>query len=106
MICGRFTTCPQAVFVVGTAVLLACGAGFATVAAAQSAGAGLDNLLASPSFGIPQAPVGHRQPHQADLPQNVLRDEQGNSPTQNNPRTRGHVDRGQVLGQPSICVGC
>lgn len=86
--------------------IVAVAAGFATATAAQTTGGGLDNLLASPSFNIPQAPVGHRQPHQADLPENVLRDEQGNVSAQNSPRARARADRGQIFGQPSICVGC
>jgi len=103
MSCDQVIARARIAIVVGIAAV---AAGFPTVAAAQSTGGGLDNLLASPSFSIPQAPVGHRQPHQADLPEHILRDEQGNTSAQNNPRARAHADRGQILGQPGICVAC
>src|SRR5262245_59143990 len=56
MSCDQVIARARVTLVVG---IVAVAVGFATVAAAQSTGGGLDNLLASPSFSIPQAPVGH-----------------------------------------------
>jgi peptidoglycan hydrolase-like protein with peptidoglycan-binding domain len=71
--------------------------------------------------GIPDAPVGHRQPTQADLPPSVRQEEQGNVPTPDNPtkaqtntRARSGSKRESAdtpstgtYGQiPSICTGC
>jgi hypothetical protein len=102
--------------VAGVAALLAAPvAGLGTGAGAQGTG-GLG--------GIPEAPVGHRQPTQADLPPSVRQEEQGNVPAPANPpaaqsNTRGHSgskrDSGSTgntpstgaYGQiPSICTGC
>jgi peptidoglycan hydrolase-like protein with peptidoglycan-binding domain len=72
-------------------------------------------------LGIPEAPVGHRQPKPADLPPSVLQEEQGNVPAPDNPpaapnnaRARGGSKRDSgstgntgAYGQiPSICTGC
>ena len=72
-------------------------------------------------LGIPEAPVGHRQPKPSDLPPSVLQEEQGSVPasdnptaTQNNARARGGSKRDSestgntgAYGQiPSICTGC
>ncbi len=97
----------------GVAALLAAPvAGLGTGAGAQGTG----------GLGIPDAPVGHRQPTQADLPPSVRQEEQGNVPApdnppaaQNNTRARGGSKRdtgstgstGGAYGQiPSICTGC
>ena len=48
-----------------------------------------------PPSGIPQAPVGHRQPRPSDLPAETRREESTNAP--NRPAT-------DLL--PSICVKC
>jgi hypothetical protein len=71
--------------------------------------------------GIPEAPVGHRHPTQADLPPSVRQEEQGNVPAPDNPpaarnnaRARGGSNRDSgstgntgAYGQiPSICTGC
>jgi hypothetical protein len=86
-------------------------------------GAGAQGLI-NPSLGVPEAPVGHRQPTQADLPPSVRQEEQGNVPAPDNPpaasnnsRTRGGSKRDSgssgnarntgAYGQiPSICTGC
>ena len=98
----------------GVAALLAAPlAGLATGAGAQGTGG---------FGGIPEAPVGHRQPTPADLPPSVRQEEQGNVPAPDNPpaaqntaRTRGGSKRdtgstgstGGAYGQiPSICTGC
>jgi hypothetical protein len=47
--------------------------------------------------GIPQAPVGHRQPTQRDLPPEVLRREQSG---EQQPRVNDSYQ------PPSICRGC
>ena len=99
--------------VAGLAALLALPvAGLGTGAGAQGVG-GLG--------GIPEAPVGHRQPTQSDLPPSVRQEEQGNVPVpdnppaaQNNARARGGSKRDSgstgntgAYGQiPSICTGC
>jgi peptidoglycan hydrolase-like protein with peptidoglycan-binding domain len=85
--------------------------GLETGAGAQGAG----------GLGIPDAPVGHRQPTPADLPPSVRQEEQGNVPAadnppaaQNNARARGGSKRDSgstgntgAYGQiPSICTGC
>ena len=70
-------------------------------------------------LGIPEAPVGHRQPKPSDLPPSVLQEEQGSVPApdnptaaQNNARARGGSkrDSGSYTGAygqiPSICTGC
>ena len=72
-------------------------------------------------LGIPEAPVGHRQPKPADLPPSVVQEEQGNVPApdkppaaQNNARARGGSKRDSgstgntgAYGQiPGICTGC
>ena len=75
--------------------------------------------------GIPEAPVGHRQPTQADLPPSVRQEEAGNvpapanAPAQNQNNARSHSgskrDSGSTGGTPStgaygqipsICTGC
>ena len=101
----------------GVAALLAAPvAGLGTGAGAQGTG-GLG--------GIPEAPVGHRQPTQADLPPSVRQEEAGNvpapanAPAQNQNNARSHSgskrDSGSTgntpstgaYGQiPSICTGC
>jgi hypothetical protein len=97
---------------VGVATLLALPvAGLGTGAGAQGTG----------GLGIPEAPVGHRQPTQADLPPSVRQEEQGNVPApdnppaaQNNTRARGGSKRdsgsapstGAYGNIPSICTGC
>ncbi len=99
----------------GVAALLALPvAGLGTGAGAQGTG----------GLGIPEAPVGHRQPTPADLPPSVRQEEQGNVPApdnppaaQNNARTRsgskrdsgntGSTGNTGAYGQiPSICTGC
>jgi hypothetical protein len=102
---------------IGVAALLALPmTGFGTGAGAQGTG-GLG--------GIPEAPVGHRQPTQADLPPSVRQEEAGNvpapanAPAQNQNNARSHSgskrDSGSTgntpstgaYGQiPSICTGC
>jgi peptidoglycan hydrolase-like protein with peptidoglycan-binding domain len=74
-------------------------------------------------LGIPEAPVGHRQPTQADLPPSIRQEEQGNipapdnpPPAQNNARGRGSKRDSENTGStgntgaygqiPSICTGC
>ncbi len=60
-------------------------------------------------LGVPEAPVGHRQPRQSDLPPGVLREEQSNAPVQDNARAQRKSDKDQstTFGQiPSICVRC
>ncbi len=60
-------------------------------------------------LGVPEAPVGHRQPRQSDLPPSVLREEQSNAPAQDNAPARrsSEKDQGTTFGQiPSICVKC
>jgi hypothetical protein len=60
-------------------------------------------------LGVPEAPVGHRQPRQSDLPPNVLREEQSNAPVQDNAQARrkSDKDQGGTFGEiPSICVRC
>ena len=97
---------------VGVATLLALPvAGLGTGAGAQGTG----------GLGVPEAPVGHRQPTQADLPPSVRQEEQGNVPApdnppaaQNNTRARGGSKRdsgstpstGAYGNIPSICTGC
>jgi hypothetical protein len=99
----------------GVAALLAAPvAGLGTGAGAQGVG-GLG--------GIPEAPVGHRQPTQADLPPSVRQEEQGNVPApanepaaqnQNNARSHSGSKRdsgstpstGAYGNIPSICTGC
>src|SRR5215467_12108465 len=101
----------------GVAALLAAPvAGLGTGAGAQGTG-GLG--------GIPEAPVGHRQPTQADLPPSVRQEEAGNVPApanapaqnQNNTHSRSGSKRdsgstGNTIGTgaygqiPSICTGC
>jgi hypothetical protein len=97
---------------VGVTALLALPmTGLGTGAGAQGTG----------GLGIPEAPVGHRQPTQADLPPSVRQEEQGNVPApdnppgaQNNARARGGSKRDSgstpstgAYGQiPSICTGC
>jgi hypothetical protein len=93
------------------ALLAAPVTGFATSVGAQSTG----------PLGIPEAPVGHRQPTQADLPPSVRQEEQGNvaapdnpPAAQNNTRTRSGSKRdsgstpstGAYGNIPSICTGC
>jgi hypothetical protein len=96
----------------GVAALLAAPvAGLATGAGAQGTG----------PLGIPEAPVGHRQPTQADLPPSVRQEEQGNVPAPDNPpaaqnntraRSGSKRDTGSTPGTgaygniPSICTGC
>jgi hypothetical protein len=98
---------------VGVAALLALPvAGLGTGAGAQGTG-GLG--------GIPEAPVGHRQPTQADLPPSVRQEEQGNVPAPDNPpaaqnntraRSGSKKDSGSTPSTgaygniPSICTGC
>ena len=81
---------------------------------------GLETAAGAQGPGIPEAPVGHRQPTQTDLPPNVRQEEQGNVPApnppaaQNNARVRGGSKRDSgstgntgAYGQiPSICTGC
>jgi hypothetical protein len=99
--------------VAGLAALLALPvAGLGTGAGAQGVG-GLG--------GIPEAPVGHRQPTQSDLPPSVRQEEQGNVPAPDNPPAAQNNTRGRsgskkdsgsapstgAYGQiPSICTGC
>jgi hypothetical protein len=56
-------------------VALATGISFATVVAAQSPLVAQDTLAPSPAPGMPQAPIGHRQPRPSDLPPSVQREE-------------------------------
>jgi hypothetical protein len=111
---NRHRSLRPSLLAVGVAALLALPvAGLGTGAGAQGVG-GLG--------GIPEAPVGHRQPTQADLPPSVRQEEQGNVPAPDNPpaaqnNTRAHSgskrDSGSAppttgaYGQiPSICTGC
>jgi peptidoglycan hydrolase-like protein with peptidoglycan-binding domain len=86
-----------------------------TDSAAAGAAGGLGGV------GTSDAPVGHRQPKQADLPASVRQEEQANvpaptkpPPTQTNARARGgsKQDSGSTVGTgaygqiPSICTGC
>jgi hypothetical protein len=54
----------------------------------------------APSAGIPEAPVGHRQPRPSDLPSNVRREENANAPPSQ------QQDRSGLEGLPTICVRC
>ena len=54
----------------------------------------------APSAGIPEAPVGHRQPRPSDLPANVRREENANAPPTQ------QQDRSGLEGLPTICVRC
>jgi hypothetical protein len=97
---------------IGVAAVLALPvAGLGTGAGAQGTG----------GLGIPEAPVGHRQPTQADLPPSVRQEEQGNVPAPDNPPAAQNNARGRsgskrdsgstpstgAYGQiPSICTGC
>lgn len=84
------------------AALIATGAGFTTNLAAQTPQGTL------PAPGTPEAPVGHRQPRQSDLPPSALRDEQNNVPSQGNEPGRRNADREKsTFGElPTICVKC
>jgi peptidoglycan hydrolase-like protein with peptidoglycan-binding domain len=77
---------------------------------------GLETGAGTGGLGIPEAPVGHRQPTQADLPPSVRQEVPAadNPPAvRNNARARGASKRdsgstgntgaGQI---PSICTGC
>ena len=102
----------------GTGRLTAAEAGRLVSVTGPGTGAGAQD---TGGLGIPEAPVGHRQPKPADLPPSVLQEEQGNVPApdnppaaQNNVRVRGGSKRGSgstsntgAYGQiPSICTGC
>jgi hypothetical protein len=50
--------------------------------------------------GIPQAPVGHRQPRPSDLPPDVNREENANAPPRDAP------SRSAIDSLPTICVRC
>jgi peptidoglycan hydrolase-like protein with peptidoglycan-binding domain len=97
--------------------------GLGTDAGAQGTGAipGAPGAQDTGGLGIPEAPVGHRQPTPADLPPSVRQEEQGNVPAPDNPpaaqsnaRARGGSKRDSgstsntgAYGQiPSICTGC
>ena len=56
----------------------------------------------APAGGIPEAPVGHRQPRPSDLPANVRREENANAPQQQRPEQ----ERSGLEGLPTICVRC
>jgi hypothetical protein len=56
--------------------------------------------LQGPAAGIPQAPVGHRQPRPSDLPSDVRREENANAPQ---PQQQ---ERSGLEGLPTICVRC
>jgi len=95
-------------FAAGLAALVA-GAMDPTVRAAAQTPLGTGTP--SPSLGVPEAPVGHRQPRPADLPPSVQKEEQTYAPVQDNTparrRTEKDKDQGGALGQiPSICVRC
>jgi hypothetical protein len=100
----------------GVAALLALPvAGLGTGAVGQGVGG-------SDLGGIPEAPVGHRQPRPSELPPSVLKEEQGNvpgtapdasQPAQSNARARGGAKKDSESGStgaygqiPSICTGC
>ena len=87
-------------FVAGLGVLLIAGTGVPSVALAQDNPAlGTTTQPAKPQGGIPQAPVGHRQPRPQDLPPSVLREEGG--------ANRGGVNADRQLDQElQICKGC
>jgi hypothetical protein len=89
-------------------VAFAAGISFATVVAAQSPLAAQGTLTPSPAPGVPEAPIGHRQPRPSDLPPSVQREEQGNLPAQGNAPVRGNPYKEQsVFGQlPTTCVRC
>jgi hypothetical protein len=89
-------------------VALAAGISFATVGAAQSPLGAQDTFAPSPALGVPEAPIGHRQPRPSDLPPSVQREEKGNVPAQGNAPVRGNADKEQsVFGQlQTICVRC
>jgi hypothetical protein len=56
--------------------------------------------LTAPGAGIPEAPVGHRQPRPSDLPPDVRREENANAPRQQQQEKSG------LEGLPTICVRC
>jgi hypothetical protein len=96
----RTTSVP---FAAGVATVIAAGTIFAAISVAQTP---QSTGTPSPSMGVPEAPVGHRQPRPSDLPPSVQREEQTNAPAQNNPpRRRDRQD--STFGQlPTICVRC
>jgi hypothetical protein len=101
---NKCTTSPRFAFAAGIAVLIGCGISFVTVAAAQTGAQ--DNLMSSPALGIPQAPVGHRQPRPSDLPASVRREEQGRSASVAHAAPKGapHVARVPGAGVPSYNI--
>jgi peptidoglycan hydrolase-like protein with peptidoglycan-binding domain len=102
----------------GTGRLTAAEAGRLVNVTGLGTGAGAQG---TGDLGIPEAPAGHRQPTQADLPPNVRQGEQGNVPAPDNPpatqnsargrsgskRNNGSTPNTGAYGQiPSICTGC
>ena len=92
-------------FVAALPVLLMAGAGLAQnnispgTDAAGTPPPRLDTPSPGAQGGVPEAPVGHRQPRPQDLPPSVLREEGGaNSGAVN-------VDR-QLDQELQICKGC
>ena len=63
---------------------------------AMAQGGGSSSM--SKNSGVPQAPVGHRQPRPSDLPPDVRREENANAPQQQ--------ERSGLEGLPTICVRC
>jgi hypothetical protein len=62
---------------------------------------------ATAPLGVPEAPVGHRQPKPSDLPPAVQREEQSNAPVvQDNAQARRNRDDGGLGQLPTICVRC
>jgi len=95
----RTTSVPYAA---GVATVIAAGTIFAAISVAQTP---QSTGTPTPSLGIPEAPVGHRQPRPSDPP-SVQREEQTNAPAQNNPPGR-RERQDSTFGQlPTICVRC
>ena len=90
----------------------------AVLAAAVAAGTGpaTHTLAQTPQgvgtpaapLGVPEAPVGHRQPRPSDLPPSIQRDEQHNVPAQVGGSQRGAAEKEKsTFGElPTICVRC
>jgi hypothetical protein len=85
------------------AALFAFGTSFATGAAAQSPlGA---QGMPSPALGVPQAPIGHRQPRPSDLPPGVQQEEKGMSADAAHVAPRAErVARASVAGVPNYNI--
>jgi len=96
---------PRVMALIGCAALSWVATGLPSAALAQNSPNSTGTLPVSPSpqapsAGIPEAPVGHRQPRPSDLPANVRREENANAPQQQQ-RERSGLD-----SLPTICVRC